>query len=483
MTKTFSKLRQQAETKLSDTEDLSALSVLETERLIHELRVHQIELELQNEELRNARQEVEIAYQRYVDLYDSIPVGCLTVDNNGIILQANLTSTHLLSVTRGTLIGQQLSTFVASEYQDVFYLYQRKILASKTRQICELKLKQANGSEFLAQLQGIAIEELKNPPLQNGDDSSSNSPANESKKYLQYNLIIIDINELKKNEAALVKKDEQYDSVEKLVQERTKELAKVNQQLQLEIVERQRVDTSNKQHLQALAHASRLSLLGEMTSAIAHEINQPLTAIAAYTEACKRFLVIKPKKSPKITATLEGIIQQTQRAGNIIRRLKDFSRNTNIYKSYININKIFKKIIHLIEIETRQHDVTMRLEFSEPSPQILADSILIEQVILNLTHNAIEVMDSIPKHKRILTLQTTLLEGNKIQVAVADTGLGLSDKTLKRIFEPFFSTKPEGIGLGLSICQSIIKAHDGHIWALQNANGGTTFRFILPIKE
>lgn len=395
-----------------------------------------------------------------------------------MILQANLTSTHLLSITRSALVGQQLSTFVTSEYQDIIYLYHRKIFATKTLQICELKLKKVNGSEFFAQLQGIAIEGSENLLLlQSKGDFFSNSLADEGNKYVQYRVIITDISERKQNEAALLKK-------EKLLQERTEELAKTNQRLQTEIAERKRAEASDKQHLQALAHASRLSLLGEMASNIAHEINQPLTAIAAYSEACQGFLATKQKKSAQITATLEGIIKQVQRAGDIIYRLRDFTRHADIHKSYININNLFKEIIHLVEIETQRHDVTLRLEFFEPLPQVLADAILIEQVILNLVHNAVEAMGRIPKHKqRILTLKTTLVESREIQVAVADMGPGLSDKALKEIFEPFFTTKPKGVGLGLSICQSIIKAHDGRIWAMQNAKGGATFRFTLPIEE
>jgi len=319
MTKNFSKLREEAEKKLSDTEDLSALSISETEQLVHELRVYQIELELQNEELRRTQEEIEIACDRYADLYDSIPVGCITVDDEGVILQANLSSTHQLDVTRGVLIGQALHRFVASKYQDDFHLYHRKIFSTKTRQSCELKLKKANGSEFFAQLQGIAIEELEKfpcPPSQNGN-RFSNSPANGGKKYAHYHLIITDINEFKQNEVALVKKEEQCYCNEKLVNERTEELAKINQQLQTEIAERKRAEASDKQHLQELAHASRLTLLGEMTSIIVHEINQPLTAIAAYSEACKRLLVSKPKKSAQITSALDGIIKQAQRAGDI----------------------------------------------------------------------------------------------------------------------------------------------------------------------
>lgn len=232
MTKNFSKLREEAEKKLSDTEDLSALSISETEQLVHKLRVYQIELELQNEELRRTQEEIEIACDRYADLYDSIPVGCITVDDEGVILQANLTSTHQLDVTRGVLIGQMLHRFVASKYQDDFHLYHRKIFSTKTQQSCELKLKKANGSEFFAQLQGIAIEELEKfpcPPLQNGN-RFSNSPANGGKKYAHYHLIITDINEFKQNEVALVKKEEQCYCNEKLVNERTEELAIANSQ-------------------------------------------------------------------------------------------------------------------------------------------------------------------------------------------------------------------------------------------------------------
>ncbi len=431
-----SKLRQKDEKKKVniDEEELSALSPSETYSLIHELKEHQIELELQNEELRRTQHDIEVAYNKYSELYDFAPVGYITIDNNLLILEANMTSSDILGVIKDRLIGKSLSDFIIDEYQEIIYLHYKKVFSTKIQQRCEIKMKKIDGSEFLAQLQSISVSTHSNP-------------------LGQCHLIINDITELKRTEA----------------------------QLQREIVERKRAEASNRQHLQTLAHASRLSMMGEMTSKIAHEINQPLTAITAYGNAAMRFLTAKTKRTDDITAALEGIIDEAQRAGEIIRHLRGLTRNADIRKSYFNLNQLFSEIIKLVEVEAQWHNVILRQEFSEAiSQQILADQILIEQAILNLAHNAIEAMNNLPKNQRILTFQTIKKE-YEIQIAISDSGPGLSKEAMEQMFNPFFTTKSNGIGLGLSICQSIVKAHEGHLWAKLNAKGGTTVKFTLPI--
>ncbi|ADE13334.1 PAS sensor protein [Nitrosococcus halophilus Nc 4] len=249
-----------------------------------------------------------------------------------------------------------------------------------------------------------------------------------------------------------------------------------------DITERKQIEEQIRQQQLELAHLERLSTAGEMASELAHELKQPLTAVSTYIEACLRMLqrgIVSPEH---LVETLENAINQNQRADEIIRRLRDFIRSRETHLSLIDLNKLVRETLSLAEIEIRNSQARLRLELADSLPPLSIDPIQIQQVLLNLVRNSLEAMQDTEIGKRELTIQTSLtMENNQIEIAVSDKGAGISSEALKQLFEPFFTTKVSGMGVGLSICRSIIEAHGGHIWATSNADQGATFHFTLPI--
>ncbi len=250
-----------------------------------------------------------------------------------------------------------------------------------------------------------------------------------------------------------------------------------------DITERKLTEEREKKHMMELAHVSRVTTMGEMSSQIAHELAQPLSVIAALSTGSLKMLKSETSVHDEIVESLSDINEQAGRAREIVLRLRNFVRNEEIQYKEIEINGLVRTVVRLVGVEARWHNLPVRLDLHEPMSLTLGDRILIEQVVLNLVHNAIEAMQRIERHARQLTIRTSMLDSNNIQVEVIDTGPGISKANLKQIFEPFFTTKPEGMGMGLSITRSIIDAHGGQLSARCNERGGTTFGFTLPAKK
>lgn len=235
-----------------------------------------------------------------------------------------------------------------------------------------------------------------------------------------------------------------------------------------------------QQHQQELAHFSRLNTAGELASGIAHELNQPLSAIVQYTGGCLERL--KKESTPKeIIEVMEKVIIQAERAGAIIHKLKDFLRKGNLNKTLINTNETIQESLTLIDIELTKNNVDVICDFEKNLPQIYADSIQIQQVILNIVNNAIDAMDD--KDLKQLTLQTSLVEDRLINITISDTGTGIAEENIEQVFSPFFTTKKEGMGMGLSISKSIIEAHQGKMSVRSILGEGTQFCIALPFSQ
>jgi two-component system sensor kinase FixL len=217
--------------------------------------------------------------------------------------------------------------------------------------------------------------------------------------------------------------------------------------------------------------------MGQMASALAHELNQPLTAILNYVRAARRLLEMEGGASPKALETMDKAVAQTSRAGQIIRRLRDFVEKGQSQRAPDNLNKTIEEAAALALVGAKEANVKVTLELSPALPEVLIDRIQIQQVLLNLIRNSVEAM--VMNDRRELVIRSALLDG-QAEVAVSDTGPGLSDAVVAQLFQPFVTTKPQGMGLGLSISRSIIDAHGGRIWAEPNEGGGVTFRFTVP---
>ena len=231
-----------------------------------------------------------------------------------------------------------------------------------------------------------------------------------------------------------------------------------------------------------LAHVTRVTTLGELTASIAHEVNQPLAAVVANAEACLRWL---DRGTPDLDAarrSVEWIIDDGNRASEVIRRVRALANKTDIEKVPLDVNDVVREVIALVQRELISHRVSLRMELAPALPMILGDRVQLQQVIINLVMNGIEAMQSVTDRPRELVIRSRQDETQQVLVSVTDCGVGISAENADRLFNAFFTTKSGGMGMGLSICRSIMEAHGGRLWATANVPHGATFQFTLPVN-
>jgi two-component system, LuxR family, sensor kinase FixL len=244
-----------------------------------------------------------------------------------------------------------------------------------------------------------------------------------------------------------------------------------------DLTERQKTEARLQELQSELVHISRLTAMGEMAQALAHELNQPLSAIANYLKGSRRLLEDKTDdKSALIRDAMEKAAEQSMRAGQIIRRLRDFVARGESEKSVESLSKLMEEASALALVGAKEYGVRVRFYFDPAADLVLADKVQIQQVVLNLIRNAIEAMDETPR--RELTISSKRSNDMAI-IEVADTGSGISQEVAAHLFQPFITSKAHGMGVGLSISRTIVEAHGGHISAEPNPDGGTIFRFSL----
>ena len=250
-----------------------------------------------------------------------------------------------------------------------------------------------------------------------------------------------------------------------------------------DITDRKQAEEQARKRQAELFHISRLSSVGEMASGLAHELNQPLCAILTHTNVCLR--TIKPEMTDidRLVENLKTIESQTKLAGEIIRRIKYFVQKHQPHRTSVDINKIICEVTSFMESDIRHSETRLDLQLVDQVSMVLADAVQTEQVLINLIRNAIESMENINTQERWLTIQTSMNANNTLEVAVRDTGKGLPSEAGEKLFESFFTTKTDGLGMGLAICRSIIEMHRGELWAKSNPDCGSTFTFTLPIEE
>lgn len=247
-----------------------------------------------------------------------------------------------------------------------------------------------------------------------------------------------------------------------------------------DITERKQAEHRIKEHEMQLLHAGRLSTLGEMASGLAHELNQPLSAILSYGDACLRLLGAETPDEPRIRRNLKQAVMQAERAGQIIRRMRALAKRRQPSFTSVDLNETVANVVGLIRGELKQRRIGVSLEREDRLAWVSADPIHIEQVLLNLIRNAMDAMEDNEGVERRLTLRTAAVGDAHVQVEVSDTGAGLPPSHTTRVFEPFFTTKAEGLGIGLSISRSIVEMHGGVLEVRANPERGTTFSFRLP---
>ncbi|KPY34978.1 Sensor histidine kinase [Pseudomonas syringae pv. primulae] len=229
-----------------------------------------------------------------------------------------------------------------------------------------------------------------------------------------------------------------------------------------------------------LAQIARVNMLGELTASIAHEINQPLSAIVTSGNACTRWLAAEPANLDRARQALARMIGDANRAGDIIVRVRALAKRSAAHKEWINVADTVAEIVSLAHSEIDEQQVVLTVEVSEGLPPLLADRVQIQQVLLNLMLNAVDAMRRVEPGQARLAVTVDVNAGGEVKFSVRDNGMGVAPENIDRIFDAFYTTKEEGMGIGLAISRSIIEAHGGRIWVMPEPSVGATFHFTLP---
>lgn len=250
----------------------------------------------------------------------------------------------------------------------------------------------------------------------------------------------------------------------------------------IDITEQRQAEDQARQHQADLVHVSRLCTMGEMAAGLAHELNQPLAAIVSYTQGCVR-RIANGAQSSEILDAMKQVTLQAQRAGEIIKHLRNFVSKGEPHRSTVQVNAMVREVMSVCKVDIRRHTATIRLRLTDNLPTVSVDMIQIEQVLVNLLRNGLEAMIHTEPAAREMLIRTFFNDKQQVQISVSDAGEGLpKDLDPEKVFEAFFTTKKEGMGMGLAISRSIIEAHGGRLWAERNPDRGTTFHFTLPVK-
>jgi signal transduction histidine kinase len=233
-------------------------------------------------------------------------------------------------------------------------------------------------------------------------------------------------------------------------------------------------------HAQAnLLHVARVTTLGELTASIAHEVNQPLTGVVTYGDACLRWLDREVPRIDKARSAVEQMIDSARHASDVVARVRALSKTGALQRVQVNINKVIDDVIALIRREINVHGVSLRLDLESSLPLVYGDRVQLQQVLMNLTMNGIQAMSAVTGRRRELRIRSREDGSDQILISVEDVGIGIEAANVDRLFDAFFTTKPDGMGMGLAICRSIIERHGGRIWATRNFGVGSTFEFTL----
>ena len=352
-------------------------------------------------------------------ILDTVPDAMIVIDTSGIVRSFSVAAERLFAYASGDVIGKNVSILMPSPYSEQHDGYLDRYLKSGERRIIGIGRvvvgKRSDGSSFPMEL---AVGEMK------------------SGKDRFFTGFVRDLTERQKGELRL-------------------------QELQSELI-----------------HISRLTAMGEMASTLAHELNQPLSAISNYLKGSKRLLEPRVDESSLIVRdALDKATEQAMRAGQVIRRLRDFVARGETERRVEDIKKLVEEASALALVGAKDQAIRVRFDFDPSVQLVLADKVQIQQILLNLMRNSLEAMQG--GSTRELALSTAPADQDMVRVSVADTGSGLAPEVASQLFQPFVTTKLHGMGVGLSICRTIVESHGGQIWAEPNAGGGTVFHFTL----
>jgi two-component system cell cycle sensor histidine kinase/response regulator CckA len=544
--KSDQKLRRLAEEKVQQ-EDVTAHEVLSpesAEKLLHELRVHQVELKMQNEELRRSEHDMDLLRARYFDLYNLAPVGYLTLNEQGIIAEANLTSANLLGVVKGELVNTQLYHYIYSEDQDSYYLYRRQLAETGGAVVCELRMVRADSSLFWVRLQAV--------PAAEGDGSPG------------FHVVMSDCTREKLAEIKVNTNKEQWEKTFNAmpeiitIQDHTMNIVRANYaahhffqaefgelngkhcyelftgvstpcsgcplletlqdraehsnimtheilgkifQVSSAVIPAETGDaqyivhvakdiTEQKKMEEKFFQSSKMAAIGTLAGGIAHDFNNILAAIMGYSELAKRDL---PEDS-KAGLDIDQVISSSMRAASLVRQLLTFSRKGNLQRQPLQPHLIVKEALNMLRA-TLPTTISIEEHIDPECGPILSDPTRVNQIVVNLCTNACQAMGN---EKGALTVnlcrkeirkkdifESDVSPGTFIELSIQDTGQGMDKKTMARIFEPYFTTKEvgNGSGLGLAVVHGIVQELHGFMRVESKPGIGSTFHVYIPALQ
>jgi PAS domain S-box-containing protein len=412
-----------------DAEDERLMSVLgqfaslayQTLASINELKFQIAEREKAEAEVRELANGLEAKVRRLVD---SNIIGIFIWDLDGRIIDANEAFLHIVGYGREDLVSGRMrwTDLTPAEWRDADNRRVAELQAAGTAQPYEKEYFQKSGRRVPVLVGGALFEE-------GGDEGVA---------------FVLELTERKRAEAEARESERRY------------------REVQME-----------------LAHANRVTTMGHLTASIAHEVNQPLAAIVTNAQVCLRWFTRDVPNLEEVREAAELIARDGKRASDVISRIRALVRKTGSEKEQLNINQAIEEVVHLTEDEALRKGVVLRTERADDLPFVLGDRVQLQQVLLNLIINGMEAMSSVANGVRELLVYSRLHESNQVLVAVQDSGIGVEPENLKKIFDPFYTTKSQGMGMGLAISRSIVENHGGKLWASPNDGPGATFKFTL----
>jgi C4-dicarboxylate-specific signal transduction histidine kinase len=273
------------------------------------------------------------------------------------------------------------------------------------------------------------------------------------------------------------------DELQLRVEERTTELKQTNERLVAEMAERKRAEDAYYEAQAELARVTRISAMGALAASISHEVNQPLAAVVTNADACMMWLSSDPPNLEEARAAVDSIAQQGTRASDVVRHIRAMFTKATPERTKVQVNELIREVSMLIEGAALRNQVTLQTDLGADLPPTMGDRVQLQQVIVNLILNGIEAMRDVASRPRRLLIRSQMQNSDEVLVAVQDSGIGIAPKDERRIFDAFFTTKAQGMGMGLSISHSIIEAHGGRLWATSNSDHGATLQFTLPAER
>lgn len=270
------------------------------------------------------------------------------------------------------------------------------------------------------------------------------------------------------------------DELEVRVEERTAELKNANEAILDQIEEQRRTEEALQKTRTELARVVRITTIGELTASIAHEVNQPLAAVVANADACVAWLALQSPNLLEAQAAAERATLGATRASEVISRIRSLINKATPERAPVRLNEVVQETIALAESQASRNQVSVEMELAADLPVVLGDKIQLQQVLLNLMINGIEAMTGVSGRPRRLLICSQAQDDNQVCISIHDSGIGVNAEFMARLFEPFFTTRSQGIGMGLPISRSIIEAHGGRLWAESTENHGSVFQFTLP---